>query len=74
MDPPSPAMKETNLKDQGYDGQATNWREGRERHLATADVPSFMIVYTKNGVSRFIALENIQEIQFRPATQDRVVP
>ena len=32
-------------------------------------VPSFMIVYTKNGVPRFIALENIQEIEFRPAGQ-----
>ena len=30
------------------------------------DVPSFMIVYTKNGVPRFIALENIQEIEFKP--------
>jgi hypothetical protein len=28
-----------------------------------------MIVYTKNGVPRFIALENIQEIEFRPAAQ-----
>jgi hypothetical protein len=26
---------------------------------ADPDVPSFMIVYTKNGVPRFIALENI---------------
>jgi hypothetical protein len=33
------------------------------------DIPSFMIVYTKNGVPRFIALENIQEIEFRPAAQ-----
>ncbi|HXM04268.1 MAG TPA: hypothetical protein VN939_16785 [Chthoniobacterales bacterium] len=33
------------------------------------DIPSFMIVYTKNGVPRFIPLENIQEIEFRPTSQ-----
>ena len=33
------------------------------------DIPSFMIIYTKNGVPRFIALENIQEIEFRPTSQ-----
>jgi len=29
-------------------------------------VPSFVIVYTKNGVPRFITLANIQEIEYRP--------
>jgi hypothetical protein len=33
------------------------------------DVPSFMVVYTKNGVPRFIALQNIQEIEFKPSVQ-----
>jgi hypothetical protein len=32
-------------------------------------IPSFMVVYTRNGVPRFIALENIQEIEFRPTSQ-----
>jgi hypothetical protein len=30
-------------------------------------VPSFVVVYTKNGVPRFITLANIQEIEFKPA-------
>jgi hypothetical protein len=33
-----------------------------------ATIPTFVVVYNRNGIPRLIALANIQEIEYRPGS------
>ena len=33
-----------------------------------APIPSFIVLYNRNGIPRLIALANIQEIEYRPGS------